>query len=491
MKFKDKLAKTRDKFSFSIEFQNEVIRFLLQSKESMMVLKKIKPGYFALIEHSLIIEAVKKFSNKYGKVPTKPLLIEQVRRLLTSKEYVDLVTKDDISNINKNIEELYSKPLKDEDVIQNNIYQYIAYVEMKSLNENMDFSNFDNYKSYQEKVAKIIRSSEPEKEDEPLLMVGGTTRRQLLRQIDPDVIPTPSWQLNSLSNGGGYPRGSIVVFLDKAKAKKTFTLINFSRGYMAMKKNVLYIDLENGKGQIMDRMVQSTMNKSKRDMLSGQFDQKEKAHMRKYKRLGVEFIVQRLPAMVADANSIKAEIDKIRSKYGITVHVLVIDYAAKLAAISRTKDDVERINQVYIDLDNLAKDANLDIVLTAQHVTREGGKIHRQTRYEDNDIAAGISIIRNAQVVIGLNSTDEEEEHGIQRLEIVDQRDGVPHGRCLYNVDVEKQRWKEFTKEARASYDETQGKVVDELINNGSKIEKKKKVNPYADPEKAKLAKDI
>lgn len=67
-------------------------------------------------------------------------------------------------------------------------------------------------------------------------MVGGTIKRQLMRKIDPDVIPTPYWQLNNLSNGSGYSKGSIFVILDKPKAKKTFSLINISRGYLSMKR---------------------------------------------------------------------------------------------------------------------------------------------------------------------------------------------------------------------------------------------------------------
>lgn len=97
-------------------------------------------------------------------------------------------------------------------------------------------------------------------------MVGGTVKRQLMRRVDPDIIPTPYWQLNNLSNGGGYSKGSIFVILDKPKAKKTFALINISRGYLTMKKNVLYIDTENGKNQIMERMVQSTLNKTKKKL---------------------------------------------------------------------------------------------------------------------------------------------------------------------------------------------------------------------------------
>lgn len=467
-----------NKFSFSLEFQLEVLRFLIQGKEAPLVMSKVKPGYFALIEHSLILEGLHKFWRKYKKVPSKPLLIETVQNIVQDKAYVDLVTKEDIPAVNKVIENLYGIPLKDEDAIREKIYQFAAYVEMRALTEQMDFSNFDAYEDYQTKVSRIIQDSKPVKQEEPLMMVKGTSQRQLLRQADSDVISTPYWQLNNLSNGQGYSRGSIFVLLDRPKAKKTFALINVARGYLSMKKNVLYIDTENGKRQIMDRMIQSTLNKTKLELLSGDYDKLEQKHMRKYKRLGVEFVVERVAALIDDTTTIRSIIQRVEAELGIKINILMVDYAAKLGSTLRQKEDIERINQVYIDLDNLGADLGLDAIWTAQHITREGAK-HKETRYEDNDIASAISIIRNAQCIMGLNSTDEEEAHNIQRLEVVVQRDGKPHGRCLFNIDADRQRWKEFTKEARESYDQTQGQVVDQMIN------RKTNNNSRADASKA------
>lgn len=475
-----------DKFTFSIEFQLEVLRFLIQGKEALLYVQKIKPGYFTLIEHSIVVEALVKFVKKYQRIPSEVLMVEQVKTLLEGRDYVDLVTKDDIPNIHKLISELYNKPLKDVDIVLENIHKFIAYIELKALNESMDFSDYNSYETYQAKLTKILQSSKPQKKDEPLLMVSGTAMRQLMRKVDPDVVPTPFWQLNRLGNGDGYPKNSLFVLIDRPKRRKTFALINVARGYLAMKKNVLYIDTENGKNQLMDRMIQSTLNKTKREMLTGDYDKMEQRHMRKYKRLGVEFIVERVPATIADCNTIMNLVRKLETEKGIKVHVIMIDYAAKLASIARDRDDVERINNVYIDIDNMGDELGLDAVWTAQHVTREGAK-HQETKYEDNDIASAISIIRNAKCVMGLNSTQDEEEHNIMRMEVVVQRDGVPSGRVMFNMDPERQRMKEFSKEARAKYDESIGKQVDDLLK------KKKRVsNPNADPEKrSKTSGDI
>ena len=469
-KFKDNI-----KFSFSPEFQFEILRFVLKDKEGGLVLKRIKSNYLVLIEHSLIFEGISKYFKKQGRMPSENILKEVLKELLESKTYVDLVTKDDIPNINKLISNLYHIPLSDSDYIKEKIYQFSTYVEMKNLNDSFDLDNFEQYEEYSRKIEKVLQKSKPKKEDEPLYMIRDITERQFRRQSEPSVIPCPFRQLNELTNAGGYPEHSVNVILDKPKAKKTFFMVNLARGYLRMGKSVYYVDTENGKDQILDRFIQSSINKTKKELYSGEYDKLESKHLRKLARFGVELVVERVPAMITDCNYIRDKIIKFRNQ-GLDIKVLFIDYAGKLASIARDKEDFDRISNVYIDLQNLAEELNLDIVWTAHHITREGKK-HRATRYDENDISGSIAIIRNAQTIFGLNSTAQEEQDDILRAEIVVQRDGLPSGRALFKCDVERQRCKEFTREQRKQYDEVYSGVLDSMM-------KSSKDNPSANKEK-------
>ena len=460
-------TKNKVKFSFAPEFQLEILRFLIQDKDGGLVVKKVKPSYLVLIEHSLIAEALIKFFRKRKKVPAKNVLKQVVQELLESKDYVDLVTKEDVPTIDKIINDLYDTPLQDADYIKDKIYQFSTYVEMKNLNESFNLEAFDQYEEYKKKVDKILQNAKPKSEDEPLYLIKDLSQRQFKRRVDPDVIPSPYRQLNELTNAGGYPSGSVLVLLDKPKAKKTFFLVNLAKGYLRMKKSVLYIDTENGKDHIMDRMIQSSINVSKKDLYTGEFDKKEASHIRKLSRFGVEMVIERVPAMITNCNYIAELIDKLHLQ-GIDIKVVIIDYAAKLGSIDNDKDDFERISNVYIDIQNLANEKKLDCIWTANHITREGAK-HRETRYEENDISGAISIIRNAQGIYGLNATPQEESEGIQRLEVVVQRDGLPFGRAVFKVDVEKQRAVELTKEQRKAYDEVYGQQLDDKLKSSKK----------------------
>ena len=469
-----KKFKEQVKFSFSPDFQLEILRFVLRDKEGGLVLKRIKANYLVLIEHALIFEGITKYFKKQGKMPSENILKQVIKELLESKAYIDLVTKDDIPNIEKIISNLYHIPLSDSEYIKERIYQFSTYVEMKNLNDSFDLDNFEQYEEYSRKIEKVLQKSKPKKEDEPLYMIRDITERQFRRQSEPSVIPCPFRQLNELTNAGGYPEHSVNVILDKPKAKKTFFMVNLARGYLRMKKSVLYIDTENGQEQIMDRFIQSSINKTKKELYSGEYDKLEAKHLRKLARFGVELVVERVPAMITNTTYIREKIIQLRNQ-GIDIKVLMVDYAGKLASIAGDREDFERISNVYIDLSNLAEEMKLDIIWTAHHITREGKK-HRKTRYDENDISGSIAIVRNAQVIMGLNATEQEERDDILRAEIVVQRDGLPSGRALFKCSTETQRCTEFTREQRKEYDRVYGEQLDNSLKSSS--------NPDANIEK-------
>lgn len=471
------MKKSKHKFEFDPSFQLEIIRFIVQDNKGGLALGKIKSSYFTLIEHSVIVEGLTKYYKKKSKVPSKNILKEVIKDILEGKDYVDLVTKEDIPNIYNLIDNIYDNPLRDSEYINEKVYQFATYVSMKNLNESFDLNDFNQYEEYQKKLDKIISQAKPKSEEEPLFLTRDVVERQFKRQADPAIVPSPYRQLNKLTNAGGFPVHSIGVLLDKPKARKTFFLVNMALGYLRMKKSVLYIDTENGKDQIMDRIVQSSINRSKKDLYTGEYDKQELSHIRKLQRFGVELVVERVPAMVTDCNYISRLIKKL-SERNIHIDVVMVDYAAKLASIAGDRDDFERISNVFIDLQNLAESEGLDMIWTANHITREGKK-HRTTKYDENDIAKCVDIVRHAQVIYGLNATEQEELDNIQRLELVVQRDGQPTGRALFHVDVDKQRAKEFTVEQRKKYDEVYGNKLDESLNKSGK-------NPNADPDKAK-----
>lgn len=475
------------RFEFDEGFQEEILHYIIKDKDGILALKQIKDSYFTLISHQIIAKALSKLA-KSKRLPKNPsILIQEIQELVSVKSLANLITKEDMVEIKAIVNKLYSTPLMDGDAISEKILKFSVFVQMKDLNDNFDLSDFSQYEEYSNKITKILAKTKDQR-DRPLYLVRDVIDRQFRRQSDPQVIPTPFRQLNQLANGGGFPKGSILVALDKSKATKTFTLVNIARSYMKMQKVVLYIDMENGAQEIMVRMEQSTLNRKKDELLSGTVDRLEQKHLRKYRRLGAEFIVKKLPANIGNVRDIAEIIDEIYNDTGLKVNVLAIDFMGKMGSLGNHEDDFNRISNVYIEVSNLAVEKDIDVVWTAQHVTRQG-EARRETRYEESDIAKCMDISRTASFVFGLNSTQEEREHGVQRWETVVARDAPSWGRCLFNIDLEKQRFQEFTVAQRKAYDEKVAPQLDQKFNDNKQFKKREK--PTVDHEKMKKAKDI
>ena len=457
------MSNSKNKFEFTEEYQWDLLRYTAQDKNGERALVKYNDDYFTLVEHQVIAFGLKNYHTKEKRIPGETMLREYIVRLLNSKQYVDLVTKSEQKNIIDLISTLYNKPVIDGDKVYEKCKEFSSYVKLKAVLENLDINDYNSYNKYSKQVSESIVDEDEVEDVRSSLLLEDIKARQFKRQEIKTVFPTPIKQINQMTNAGGYEMASILVLLDKQKKGKTTTLANIARGYLKMKKKILIVDLENGQDNIFSRLEQSIMRLTKKELLSGEFDDKVQKRLRKYKRLGGEIAVIRLPALVTTADSIQVEMDLIYRETGIKFDVVIIDYMAKMGDISRTDDERKRISNVYLDMGNLAVKNKIEHLWTANHVTREGAKSRQATKYQGEDIALCIDIVRHAHAIFGLNRSPEEHENGFFRMEIVEQRDGLPNGRAVFNLSMETQRADELSKGARKIYDD---EVYSQIIKN-------------------------
>ena len=464
----------RNKFKYTTEYQWDLLRYIVQDKDGERALKKVEDDYFTLIEHQVIAHALKLYYKKYKKLAGETILREEVLNILTSKEYINLVTKSEQAEIISHIKPLYREMVKDGDMIYGMLKNFVAFIKMKNLVENIDIHDFGKYEQFAKQVQTAIIDEDIKEDIESSYLLNNIKERQLRRQENKSVYPTPFKQINQLTNAGGYEAGSILVILDKQKRGKTMTLVNVIRGYLRMKKKILVVDLENGQDNIFSRLEQSIMGLTKLELLSGEHDDAVQRRFRKYKRLGGEVVVLRMPALTTTANDIESKMDELYRQNGFSADVLVLDYAAKMGSISKRENDTNRISDVYIEISNLALKKNIEHVWTANHVTREGAKSRMKTRYQGEDIALCIDIVRHAHAIFGINRSVPEEEAGYFRMEVVEQRDGKSVGRAVFTVDMGTQRADELSSQERKEYDEVFQKYIEDE-DNDVKIKPKRK----------------
>jgi hypothetical protein len=438
------------KFEFNLLLQAEIIRFILKDREGYKALALVRPEYFERIEHEVIILATVKFFKKMGRVPSHPLLIEEIKEVCKEPGIRNLLTDSMVTETFTELDSLCLRGPKDSDLILKKTAQFASFVQMRDTLSEVDLTDFESYKGFSEKISQALAISEVKTEDNSTLVLAQILERQAARRLAPSVVPTPFRQINKLTNAGGYNRGSIIVILDQPKNLKTAMLLNWARGYLRQKKKVFYVDLENGAEDITIRLEQSLSGKTKMEVLSGEHDRDIQKITRRYKRLGGEVYVKRFPAMSTTAD-IEREMDEMYRKEGIQFDILLFDYIGLMGSLSRKLDDKDRISDAYLDVANLALKKGIEQVVSTHHVIREAEK-RKATAYIDNDIAKCIDIVRHVHAIYGLNHNEAEAEAGIIRMEIVSQRDGVPHGRALFLGDIPTQKIVEMTAAQQHEY---------------------------------------
>jgi len=445
------MANREVKFKYTPEWQWDLLRYIALDSKGYKAINKIKDYYFTLLEHQVIASCLIAYYKKNLKIPGETILREEILKLINSREYIRLVSASDQDIIIKLIPKLYIGIVKDADEIYRMSKKFSAYVRLKDLLEEIDPRNWDEYEKYSHKFQNAIEDEDEQQERSSSFLLRSITERQVRRREHKSIVPTPFRQINALTNAGGYEKGSIIVILDKQKKGKTAALINIAKGYVRRGQKVLYLDFENGKESIHTRFEQSINNMTKLDIINGEYDRKVKAKFRKYLRIGGEVVVERVPAG-SNTNHIQSIIDKYYREYNIVFNVLIFDYIAKMGSLNGSKDETNKISEAYEDVANLALKNDIDHVWTANHVTREGAKTRMKTRYEGEDIAKCIDIVRHVHAIYGLNRSPEEEEAGFMRFEVVDQRDG-PKGRAVFTINHETQVMTELSKSERIIYD--------------------------------------
>lgn len=450
----------KEKFKFDLDFQWAILKYTIRDKYGYKAISLYKPEYFDLVHQQVVAKAIQRFFKRKKRVPASAhILNEELNSLFRTKDYAQSLLEKDREVIKLKVKRLYKGLAKDGDEILHRCKLFASYVEFKRSLEDIDLENFSSYESYSKKIQKAINLGMEVDEKQGRFLVAGHQNRITERYNTDDIIPTPFRQINKLTNANGYTKGSIIVVIDRPKKGKTEFLVNVAASLIKQRsnftrqgRNVAYIDLENGEVAIEARLDQCIMNKSKMEILSHEHDDKLKKMFRQLRRFQGEVYVRRMP-WGTTADQIQKVLDDVYQEYGIKFDDLIIDYAALMGSNAGTKEDFQRISEVYLDLKNLGSVNSINAIYTAHHIKREAYK-RRLTKYEPDDLAKCIDIERHVDAIFGLQQSKLEEQSKVMRLELITQRDGVPYGRALFWENVKTQRLTEFTKEEEAKYSE-------------------------------------
>lgn len=440
------MSEKKEPYQFDTEFQQEILQFVATDlKSGIKAIPLFESDYFVLVEHSIIAEAFKRYYDKKFIVPSKAILKEELKAMLKTKRWQSLLLPGDKEKVNKVVNRIYAKPVRNAESVYELIKQYSQFVAFKNYLEDIDIQDFSKYPTHAPNIQKALTKGTSLTDSKGVFLIRDAKSRVTRRADSPPGFPTPFWQINRLLNNGGTSHGNVIVVMGEEKKFKTGFLLNVARGYLKKGKVILIADFENGEDALGTRADQSVVGTDRKSILSDKGTEEKLLKMlRRYGRFGGEVIIKRFPAgenTIAVGNYIKS----VKDEFNLEVKIALIDYPDVMGDTKGHSDEVKRIGQVYLDLKNLGDEFELEAIYAPSHITREAAKETGKKR-RSSDASKAQDKSRHADMTYSIEQSDEEREAGVMRLELVNQRDGPQDGRAYFFIDFEKQRLKECTK---------------------------------------------
>jgi KaiC/GvpD/RAD55 family RecA-like ATPase len=258
---------------------------------------------------------------------------------------------------------------------------------------------------YKRVMAKsIVRSGMREEVLEGVLdrMVGYVVEEKEERRLLSGFV-----QLDAVL-GGGFRRGSMVVWVGATSVGKTMMLVFQAVVFMLQGKNVLYISLEDSRDVVLERFDMLLFSNVRNDVEGLK------------RRIELLRCMGKVEVMYA-ARMMIDELEGLLEGLADEVDVLVVDYG-DLLSVEKGKRDADWVEQgeVFERLMRLA-DKHNKWVVTASQANREA--VDRKVLSLGN-VGRSFRKVQVADYVIALSQTKEEEQQGLIRLVVLKNKFG-------------------------------------------------------------------
>lgn len=289
-------------------------------------------------------------------------------------------------------------------------HQAVTAAILKSA-EALNKDDFDGIESVMKKALDVGANEEGDAYDYYAEIESRTTeRKDKVAGINPPRgITTGVMGLDDVLYHRGWGRKEMSVLMAGAKQGKSGFMINFSANASKAGYNVLYATLEVSARIISERLDACITDTNVRDLEDNIINVQDKVRMRSCK--AGRLIIHEFPSGTMTPRMLRKLIEKYRNR-GLIFDLVVVDYADIMAPDYRTDNVIENSKEIYVGLRALAFEFDCAI-LTATQTNREG---YKAAVAKAEHVAEDFNKIRTADVVISINSTEEERDQGEARL---------------------------------------------------------------------------
>jgi replicative DNA helicase len=381
----------------------------------------VDPDYFENQMDGLLVDLATTYFRKYNKVPSDTtiygtLIRERVGAGTMKPEMAKMA-------IHRMVE-LFKVDISDRDYVVDRVatfarHQAVTKAMVSSINK-LDKGDFESIEKAMKSALQVGAHV-----DHGAYDFGDRVKARLSERLDilagrtiPAGITTghPGFDCHLYHKGWG--RRELAVIMGGAKAGKTTALINFGIAAMAASCNVLYVTLEVSADIIAERMDASISEQLVMELGKNAHTVREKVEefIDNIKKgpdgeAKGKFVIHEFPTGTFMVRDLRRLIERYKGR-GLLFDLVVIDYADLMAPERYTESSVENSKSVYVNLRGFAMQENV-AVLTATQTNRSG---FTAAVAKAEHVADDFNKIRIADVVISINTTDEERSNKQARL---------------------------------------------------------------------------
>jgi KaiC/GvpD/RAD55 family RecA-like ATPase len=243
-----------------------------------------------------------------------------------------------------------------------------------------------------------------------------------------ETIAYPWPEINKITNGG-IGRGELGVFVASTGGGKSHILVDCATAAYQAGLNVIYYTFELSESVVLKRIYSNLM--------STHIDLLKPAKKRIYKEIikvkdkHDNFLhVKKWPDKVKSPNDIRNSLYKVETLFGKRPDLILVDYADNLKADKADREYRYEINNVYVELRNIANEFNAGL-LTASQANRTADNLPILT---PKHIAEAYAKFFPVDFAMTIGRTAEDKSNGLGNLNIVKNRNGFDHETYLSKI---------------------------------------------------------
>lgn len=397
--------KLKDKFDFSLQFQDRVLALLFYDKSVLgSTFGFIESSHFDGSERVQLAMFLFEHYKLYSEGLSSVILSETINQSdLDDNEKSKL-----IEYFSKKIKPLKKKVLIDKEYIRDTLNSFVKYQSVVAAllqsKESVEQGNVDDVLELINKAFCSGTSSDigifhfdDEHIDERVAY-----RDKIAHEEDVLIVPTMLPELDRAIDGG-LREGELATMVMGPGVGKTMWLIHVSGVAMLNGMGTVFYSLEMRKERLGDRFDAYFSGIPTNDLILMPEEVRYKLRERYEKPPYGELLVKYDQAMTINTSNIESHLTRLSEEQDFQPQLLVVDYADLLNPRYKTHDPYEDIARIYIELRNIGEKFHC-AVWTACQTTKQG---YGEDILDLDDAAGGFGKSKHSDfVVLGQKDLD-------------------------------------------------------------------------------------